>query len=163
MMHTPERSPERDAAIDLILPNVPFDGWTLKALRAGLRSAGLPEADAELLFPGGAADMIATFCDLGDRRMEEGAAALDLASMRTPERVRALIELRLRQNRPHREAIRRALGVLALPRNAELRPPAPPGRLTRFGTPRATARLISVGIQSARSWLAFIPARSCSG
>lgn len=120
MMQPPERSPERDAALDLLLPNVPFDGWTLKALRTGLRAAGLPDDDADLLFPGGATDMIEAFCDLADRRMEEGAAALELAAMRTPQRVRALILLRLEQNRPHREAVRRALSVLALPRHGRL-------------------------------------------
>lgn len=120
MMHPPERSPERDAALEAMLPHVPFDGWTYKTLRMGLRSIGAAEEDAELLFPGGAADMIEAFSDLADRRMEEGAGALDLAGMRTPQRVRALIVLRLKQNRPHREAIRRALSVLALPRHARL-------------------------------------------
>jgi ubiquinone biosynthesis protein COQ9 len=116
----PERSPERDAAIDALLPNVPFDGWTLRALRVALRAAGQPEEDAELLFPGGAADLVETYCDLADRRMEQEAAALGLDAMRLPARVRALLALRLRQNRPHKEAIRRAVGLLALPRHARL-------------------------------------------
>ena len=51
---------------------------------------------------------------LADRRMEAGAAALDPA-MRLHQRVRAVIALRLEQNRPHKEAIRRALALLALP------------------------------------------------
>jgi len=119
-MIRPERSPERDAAIEALLPNVPFDGWTYKALRTGLRAAGLAEEDAELLFPGGATDMIETYCDLADRRMEEEAATLGLSDMRLTQRVRALIALRLRQKRPHREAVRRALSVLALPQNARL-------------------------------------------
>src|SRR5690349_18307092 len=72
VMRPPERSPERDAAIDALLPNVPFDGWTYKALRMGLRAAGMAEEDAELLFPGGAPDMIEAYSDLSDRRMEEG-------------------------------------------------------------------------------------------
>jgi ubiquinone biosynthesis protein COQ9 len=36
------------------------------------------------------------------------------------ERVRAVIALRLAQNRPYKEAIRRALAVLALPGNARV-------------------------------------------
>jgi ubiquinone biosynthesis protein COQ9 len=113
-----ERSDERDAAIDSLLPNVPFDGWTYRALRAGLAASGGDPRDAEVLFPGGAADMIAAYCDLADRRMEEGAAAVGLDAMRLPARVRALIALRLDQNRPHKEAIRRALAALMLPGNA---------------------------------------------
>jgi ubiquinone biosynthesis protein COQ9 len=118
MIAPAERSAERDAAIDALLPNVPFDGWTYRALRAGLAASGGDPRDAETLFPGGAADMIAAWCDLADRRMERGAAALELGAMRTPARIRAVISLRLAQNRVHKEAIRRALAALALPGNA---------------------------------------------
>jgi ubiquinone biosynthesis protein COQ9 len=115
MMSPPERLPERDAAIDAMLPHVPFDGWTVRALRAGLADRGLPPDEATILFPGGAADMIAVFCDLTDRRMEEAAALL--TETKLTARVRAVISLRLEMNRPYKEAIRRALPLLALPGN----------------------------------------------
>ncbi|HQT80127.1 MAG: hypothetical protein B7Z80_25250 [Rhodospirillales bacterium 20-64-7] len=114
MMTLPERSDERDAAVEAMLPNVPFDGWTKRALRAG----GVSADDADFLFPRGAAEMVEAFCDLADRRME--AAAENLAETRLSRRVRAVIALRLQQNRPHKEAIRRALAVLALPRNSRV-------------------------------------------
>jgi len=117
-MHMPERSEERDAAIDAALPNVAFDGWTSRALRRALTAIGEEPEDAALLFPGGPADMIEAYCDLADRRMEAGAAAIDMTEMRLPARVRAVIALRLARNRPHKEAVRRALSVLALPANA---------------------------------------------
>jgi ubiquinone biosynthesis protein COQ9 len=120
MVHAPERSPERDAAIAAMLPHVPFDGWTFRALRMGLVDIGVPADEAEPLFPGGAADMIETFCDWADRGMETEAARLDLAAMRVHERVRAVIALRFERNRPHKEAIRRALALLALPRHVRL-------------------------------------------
>ena len=107
MIPPPERSPERDAAILAMMPNVPFDGWTKRAIKTG---------DADLLFPLGAPDMIEAFCDLADRRMEEAAGKL--AETRLSRRVRAVIALRLEQNRPYKEAIRRAFGVLALPQHA---------------------------------------------
>jgi ubiquinone biosynthesis protein COQ9 len=113
-MTPPERSAERDAAIAAMLPNVPFDGWTLSALRRGLADSGASPDDAGQLFPGGASDMIETFCDWADRRMEEAAATLD-PELRLHQRVRAVIALRLVQNRPYKEAIRRALALLALP------------------------------------------------
>ncbi|HVY17533.1 MAG TPA: COQ9 family protein [Rhodopila sp.] len=116
MIEPPERLAERDHAIEAMLPNVPFDGWTKRALKAGLRSARMPEEEADLLFPLGTVDMIATFCDLADRRMEEAAKAI--GETRLTKRVRAVIALRLAQNRPHKEAIRRALAVLALPVNS---------------------------------------------
>jgi ubiquinone biosynthesis protein COQ9 len=115
----PERSPARDAALAALLPNVPFDGWTRRALRTGLAGIGEAPEDADQLFPGGAADMIEAFCDWADRRMEQGAAALD-PSLRLHQRVRVVIALRLEQNRPYKEAIRRALALLALPVHARL-------------------------------------------
>jgi len=116
MMEPPERLPDRDKAIEAMLPNVPFDGWSKRALRAGIVSAGMPADEADLLFPLGTVDMIETFSDLADRRME--AAAADLPDMRVSAKVRAVIALRLEQNRPYKEAIRRAIAVLSLPRNA---------------------------------------------
>ena len=117
MMSAPERSPERDAAIEALLPHVPFDGWTLAALA---RALAIPRVDAELLFPDGPAGMVEAFCDLADRQMQAGAAAAGLEGMRLPARVRAVIALRLAWNRPHKEAVRRALALLALRREAGL-------------------------------------------
>ena len=107
MIAPPERMPERDAAILGMLPHVAFDGWSKRALRAGVLDAGMPSGEAEILFPLGAVDMIETFCDLADRRMEEAAAGLP--QTRLTARVRAIIALRLQQNRPYKEAIRRGL------------------------------------------------------
>jgi ubiquinone biosynthesis protein COQ9 len=73
--------------------------------------------EADLLFPLGTVDMIETFCDLADRKMEDAAA--ELTQTKASARVRAVIALRLAQNRPYKEAVRRALSVLALPQNAK--------------------------------------------
>ncbi len=115
----PERSAERDAAIAAMLPHVPFDGWTYRALRHGLSGIGVSPDDAALLFPRGAGDMIEAFCDWADRQMEQAAASLDPA-LPLHRRVRSVVALRLEQNRRHKEAIRRALAQLALPGHARL-------------------------------------------
>jgi ubiquinone biosynthesis protein COQ9 len=116
MIRPPERLPERDAAIEAMLPHVPFEGWTMRALRFGLAAAGMPEDEATILFPGGSADMVAVFCDLADRRMTAAAAGLTATGLTA--RIRAVIALRLAMNRSHKEAIRRATAVLALPGHA---------------------------------------------
>jgi ubiquinone biosynthesis protein COQ9 len=64
--------------------------------------------------------MVEAFCDWADRRMEAAAASQDFTGRGLTARVRAIIALRLEQNRPNREAIRRAIAVLALPRHARL-------------------------------------------
>lgn len=110
--------PERDAVIDALLPQVPFDGWTMKSVRLALESLGQHPDDAKLLFPGGTGEMIAAYCQLADERMAAAAEAADLAAYRVPARVRAIIALRLEQARGDKEAIRRALAWLALPMNA---------------------------------------------
>lgn len=115
-MTPPERSPDRDAAIARALDLVPEHGWQIAALRGAA-----PElADLDLLFPGGSADLIEAAVDLGDRQMEEDAAAADFSEMGLTKRVRAIILRRLERQRPHREAIRRALALLALPGNARI-------------------------------------------
>ena len=101
-MNGPERSAERDAALDALLATVPFEGWSIAALR---RVAG---PDADLLFPGGPVDMVEAYCDLADRRMAEG----DAAEGRVPARVRAVIARRFAQNRPFKQAVRRGLSIL---------------------------------------------------
>jgi len=113
-----ERSPERDAAIDAMLPFVPTLGWTKAALRRGLVEAGGEPEDAESLFPGGVVDMVSVFADLADRRMEAAALGAGVAELRVSQRVRATIALRLEQSRPHRDAVRRAVSVLAWPSRA---------------------------------------------
>jgi ubiquinone biosynthesis protein COQ9 len=115
MIGTVERSAERDSALAATLPHVPELGWTMAALRQGLRDTGGDPADAELLFPGGGIAMIEAFADLTDRRMQAEAEALDLPALRLPARVRALIALRLRLLAPDKAALRRAAGKLALP------------------------------------------------
>ncbi len=118
MISHPERTGERDAAIDALLAH--DGGWSMASLRAALAGSGADPADARLLFPGGTPDLIEAFADLIDRRMEQQAAATDMTAMRTPARVRAVIAARLAMLRPHRHAVRRAAGILALPRHARL-------------------------------------------
>ena len=98
-MTPPERSAERDAALDNFLA-APFTGWTT----AALRDAAGPDAD--LLFPGGARDLVEAHSDLADRRM------VPVTEGRLPDRVRAVIAQRLAASRPHKEAIRRGLAIL---------------------------------------------------
>jgi len=69
-MRPPERSPERDAAIEALLPNVPFDGWTPRALRQALVAAGQEPEDAPLLFPGGAPDLLEAHRDPAYSRID---------------------------------------------------------------------------------------------
>jgi ubiquinone biosynthesis protein COQ9 len=109
---------ETAMVIDALVPQIVFEGWTTKALREALRSIGQSPEDAKLVFPGGAGEMIEAYFALSDERMEVEAAAADLSVLRMPGRVRAIIAIRLEQNRGNKEAIRRALSWLSLPTHA---------------------------------------------
>jgi ubiquinone biosynthesis protein COQ9 len=109
---------QREAIIDALLPEVPFDGWTVKSLRQALVAIGEDPDDAPLYFPDGSGEMIEAFCALADARMEAAAAEAGLAAFRIPGRIRTIIGIRLEQNRGNKEAIRRALSWLAIPINA---------------------------------------------
>ena len=98
----------RDAAIHALLPLVPQHGWTLPAVRL---AAGV---NADLLFPGGPAELVEAYIDMADREMAQAAAPV-LAEQKLSRRVRTLIATRLEQAEPHREAVRRAAAVLARP------------------------------------------------
>lgn len=114
-----ERSDERDAAIRALLPRVQALGWTDAALAEAAAASGSDPALAPSLFPRGPVGAIEAWCDLADREMEADAAADPaFATLRTPGRIRRLVELRLMAAAPHKPALRRAVALLALPWNA---------------------------------------------
>ena len=80
----------------------------------------MPAGEALALFPRGAADLVAGFSRWADRRMLDRLEALPLDPLRVPERIALAIGARLEIVEPWREAVRRALSVLALPQHAPL-------------------------------------------
>lgn len=109
------REVRRRAVLAAALPHVPFDGWTDRVLVAAAGDLGVAVAEARRLFPGGATELCAFFVAESDRRMTEALADLDLASLRVRDRIALAVRTRLSQVAPHREAVRRALGLYALP------------------------------------------------
>ncbi len=107
----------KDALIVAVLPEIPFSGWSMAALEQAARTAGLDPSMAERAFPGGVAEAVLHFIDLGDRRMVEEAGKDGLTGLRLTGRIRWLVRHRLEAWTEHREAIRRASVVLTLPGN----------------------------------------------
>jgi len=105
----------RRAIIEAMLPDVAFDGWSRTPIIAAASSLGLDEAAVGVLFPGGTRDMVAGFSRWADDRMLDALARQDLAALKVRERVAAALRARLAVLAPHREAVRRALTLLALP------------------------------------------------
>ncbi len=114
---TPVRDKERHALLAATLSHVPFDGWTMAALRAGAGDLGLDLADVARLFPGGPDEAVALWVEEADRAMVAELARRNLGNMRHRDRIATAVRVRLEQHEEHREAIRRALALQALPQN----------------------------------------------
>lgn len=116
----PDLLTTRDHLIMAILPHVMFDGWTKRALDQAAMDAGCDPLLAERLFPQGARDLVAHFVTLSDRLMIEDAKALNLDGRGDKMLVMKILDARFTRWAPYREAVKRAMGVLALPNNLPL-------------------------------------------
>lgn len=103
--------------LDAALPAVAFDGWTMGTLEMAAKSVGLTAFDVKRAFPGGVVDAVNGFAE---RATEQMLAALpaNFTSLKIRERIAVAVMTRLRQQLPHREAVRRALAVYAMPWHA---------------------------------------------
>ena len=111
---------ERDRLLAAALAHVPFDGWSAAALEGGARDLDADPGMAAVVFPGGGRQACAHFSRWADRAMTRAVEPDDLAGLRVHERIAFLVGARFDALAPHREAVRRGLTLLALPRNAAL-------------------------------------------
>ena len=110
----------REALLKSTLRHVPFDGWSLRALRAGAEAIGLSQASIKVYFPGGGTEVLELHSRILDKRMEKTLIMSELNDMRIRDRIALAIRLRLETMEGEREAVRRAVTLLALPQNASL-------------------------------------------
>jgi ubiquinone biosynthesis protein COQ9 len=94
-----------------------FDGWTPAALTLAAEMTGIDPDVATLAFPGGAIDMIDAWFETIDADMLKKLPPDAIAAMKIRARINALVEARLDIMLPDKEALRRALAVMALPQN----------------------------------------------
>jgi len=100
--------------------NAVFDGWTAKAVDSAAGRLGLDPVQARLAMPKSQSGMIDVYIQEVDRALEAWFAPKRLSSMKIREKIRALIWHRLEIMGPAREAVRRALAILAMPQNLPL-------------------------------------------
>lgn len=95
-----------------------FDGWSAEAVAGAAAELGVDPAVAAYAFPGGAMDMIAAWIAHVDVAMARALPADALAGLPVHRRVRRLLQFRLEALIGEEEALRRALAIMAMPRNA---------------------------------------------
>ncbi len=94
-----------------------FDGWSETAIDAAAEQLGMAPAAARLAFPGGAIEMIEAWVERIDADAALAFPPAALADLRVAERIRRLVEFRIMAVAGREEALRRALAILAMPRN----------------------------------------------
>jgi ubiquinone biosynthesis protein COQ9 len=99
-----------------VAANAAFDGWTPAARDAAADALGADRDVAALALPTPLAMIDAWFASV-DAAMAEAVPAEALAAAKVREKIASQIEARITVLAPHRESLRRALAILALPAN----------------------------------------------
>ena len=115
-----DREAVRTRIVEAALPHVPFDGWTPETLRLAAQDSGYEPVMALRVFPRGAIEAVEFWNTLADRRMLEALERENIAALKIRARIALAVRRRLEVAGAHREAVRRALGLLSLPHNAPL-------------------------------------------
>jgi ubiquinone biosynthesis protein COQ9 len=97
--------------------NAVFDGWTPAAVEAAAASADVESAQAPLAFPKDPVGLIDLYGQAIDRALAAEFPPERVAALKIRARIRELLWVRLQLQAPAREAIRRALAILAMPQN----------------------------------------------
>lgn len=97
--------------------NAAFDGWTAAAVESAALSEGVEPGVAKLAAPADAVGLIDLYGQGVDLELEQALPPEQLALMKVRDRIRTLLWQRLRIQEPAKEAIRRALAILAMPQN----------------------------------------------
>jgi ubiquinone biosynthesis protein COQ9 len=116
-------SPLEQLRRELAIPvgeNAVFDGWTRAAVDSAAQQLGIDPTKARLAMPKGQAAMIDLYIQEVDRALQAWFTPKRLSGMKIRDKIRALIWRRLEIMGPAREAVRRALAILALPQNLPL-------------------------------------------
>jgi len=100
--------------------NAVFDGWTPKAVDSAAEQLAIDPAQARLAMPKTQAGLIDVYIQEVDRGLEAWFTPERLAKLKIREKIRALVWRRLEIMGPAREAVRRALAMLAMPQNVPL-------------------------------------------
>ena len=100
--------------------NAVFDGWTKAAIESAANQLSIDPDQARLAMPKTQAGMIDLYIQEIDRQLEAWFTPERLNGLKIREKIRALVWKRLEIMGPAREAVRRALAILAMPQNVPL-------------------------------------------
>jgi ubiquinone biosynthesis protein COQ9 len=100
--------------------NAVFDGWTQAAVDSAAQQLGIDPLQARLAMPKNQTGMIDVYIQEVDRALQAYFTPERLRGMKIREKIRSLVWRRIEIMGPAREAVRRALALLAMPQNLPL-------------------------------------------
>ena len=100
--------------------NAVFDGWTRAAVDSAAKQLGVDPIQARLAMPKSQAGLVDLYVREVDRGLEAYFTPERLSKLKIREKIRALVWRRFEIMGPAREAVRRALAILAIPQNVPL-------------------------------------------
>ena len=117
--------PDPDAGLrgqlaEAVAAEAAFSGWSATAMRSAGRQLGLPEGEAERLFPGGPVAVLAWLSERADLGTVAAMDAAEASGLKIRDRIRMAVRTRIELTVGGRESVRRGLAALALPANAAL-------------------------------------------
>lgn len=116
MEETPLAATRRRLALT-VGENAVFDGWSEAAVNSAAAGLAIDPAVARLAYPKDQVGMIAAYVEAVDEAVAEAFPPDVIAAMRVSQRIRALLLKRFEIMAPAREAVRRALSIMASPPN----------------------------------------------
>jgi ubiquinone biosynthesis protein COQ9 len=108
----------RDLLAPVLARHAAFDGWRKEAVMMAAAEKGVDADIAALAFADGPVDMIDAWFASIDAAMLDALPPETLDALSIRKKIIALVEARLALVAPDREALRRALAILAMPTNA---------------------------------------------
>lgn len=108
----------RDQILVATLDQVPFDGWSKTALKAGTKVAGYKPAIILRAFPNGMRDLTEHFSNWAYRQMLETIEDSDFEALGVRQKIHACVKARLQACAPYHEAMLRLSSWLAMPQNS---------------------------------------------
>jgi ubiquinone biosynthesis protein COQ9 len=97
--------------------NAAFDGWSDAAVKSAAEEIGIDPDVAALAVKGGAMTLIDAWIDGIDLELARRLPPEKLNAMKIRERITALLATRMEIMAPDREALRRAMAIMAMPQN----------------------------------------------
>ncbi len=105
----------------LLAPLLPvhaaFDGWNARAVASAAADAGVDPDVAALALGEEPMALVSAWVEAVDAHMAQVLPPETLAAMKIRDKITRLIEVRIEYAARHKEAVRRALAILAMPQN----------------------------------------------